>query len=62
MIELLRLLVAKEELSLAEIVASTGRKRPRRAALLDVHRQFEPYALSCGSQRWFTARVTVSSG
>lgn len=58
MIELLRLLVAKEELSIAEICASTGRKRSGRAALLEVHRSFRPYSLSCGSGRYFIARVT----
>lgn len=55
--ELLRLLVAKAELSFDEIFASTGRKRGGRSALLEVHRSFKPFALTCGSGWWFTARV-----
>jgi hypothetical protein len=58
--ELLRLLVAKAELSFDEICASTGRKRKSRAALLDVHRQMNPYALMCGSGLHFTARLRES--
>lgn len=57
--ELLRLLVAQAELSFDDILKSTGRKRPGRAGLLDVHRQFRPPALSCGSGWWFTARVMM---
>ncbi len=57
--ELLRLLVAQAELSLDEILVSTGRKRLGRGSLLDVQRSFNPYALSCGSGWWFTARILV---
>ncbi len=55
--ELLKLLVAQAELTLDEICASTGRKRKGRAELLSVQRQYMPFTLSCGSGRWFTARV-----
>lgn len=57
--ELLRLLVARAELTFDDILKSTGRKRPGRVALLDVHHQFQPPAFSCGSGWWFTARVVV---
>jgi hypothetical protein len=57
--ELLRLLVARAELSFDEICASTGRKRKYRAALLDVRRQIKPFSLMCGSGKWFTARVVI---
>jgi hypothetical protein len=55
--ELLRLLVARAELSFDEICASTGRRRKSRAGLLEVHRQTKPFALMCGSNFFFTARV-----
>jgi hypothetical protein len=55
--DLLRLLIAKAELSFDEIVASTGRKRRSRAALLDIHRQMKPFVLMGGSGWSFTARV-----
>jgi hypothetical protein len=58
--ELLRLLVARAELNFDEILGSTGRKRSGRSALLEVHHSFQPYALSCGSGWWFTARVVES--
>lgn len=60
--DLLRLLVARAELTFDEILASTGRRRSSRAALLNVHHQMQPYGLSCGCGRWFTARVESVDG
>jgi hypothetical protein len=55
--ELLRLLVARAELSFDEILASTGRRRAGRASLLDIQRSFRPFALHGGSGWSFVARV-----
>lgn len=55
--DLLRLLVARAELSFNEILASTGRRRRSRGALLDIHRSFQPFSLQCGSGWSFIARV-----
>jgi len=59
--ELLRLLVARAELSFDEICSATGRKRKSRSGHLDVQRQMKPFALTCGAATWFTARVVTTN-